>query len=130
MNRAITLASKGDAFEILVGPEVAYSEQRKNFRVLRRQLTGYDKLELWCSSSGRVKQYKFKSKVAASSAPETDTNSEAENGAPAQTSTPEGALNDTGADKPLTKKEQAKADAAKRRAEKPATKKTAKAGKK
>lgn len=95
MNKAITLAFKGDANEILVGPEVAYSEQRRNFRKLKASLTGYDSLELWCASSGRVKQYKFKSKVAAPSAPETDTTTEAETGAPVSDLTPTGAINDT-----------------------------------
>jgi len=94
MNKAITIAFKGDANEILVGPEVMYSEQRRNFRKLKASLNGYDSLELWCASSGRVKQYKFKSKVAAPSAPETDTNTKAETGASVPDhSQPEGALN-------------------------------------
>ncbi len=73
MNRGITIAWKGKGNaaipEILVTPEVSYSEQRRNFRKLRAQLTGYDELELWSSGQGRVKRYRFKSKVVAPEVP-------------------------------------------------------------
>lgn len=69
MNRGITIARKGEAFEVLIGPEVAFTEQRRNFRKLRAGLTGFDEVELWSSGQGRVKRYRFKSKVVAPVAP-------------------------------------------------------------
>lgn len=79
MNRGITIAWKGTGKsalpEVLVTPEVPFNEQRRNFRKLRAQLTGFDELELWSSGQGRVKRYRFKSKVVAPATPvvEKDT---------------------------------------------------------
>jgi len=69
MNIAITLARKGKTYEILITPEVSYSEQRRNFRNLRAGLEGYDEVELWSSGQGRVKRHRFKSKVVAPPVP-------------------------------------------------------------
>lgn len=73
MNRGITIGWKGTGKsaipEVLVTPEVSFSDQRRNFRTLRAQLTGYSELELWSSGSGRVKRYRFKSKTQAVTPP-------------------------------------------------------------
>lgn len=63
MNLGITIARKGQTFEVLVGPEVSFNEQRRNFRKLRAGLVDFDEVQLWSSGQGRVKRYRFKSKV-------------------------------------------------------------------
>lgn len=65
MQRGITIARKGTTFDILVMPDVDFAEQRRNFKQLRAHLEGYDEVELWSSGGGRVKRYRFKSKVTA-----------------------------------------------------------------
>lgn len=60
MNLGITLARTGGSFEVITGPEVPFSEQRRNFRNLRKSLAGsIDELQLWSSGQGRVKRQTF-----------------------------------------------------------------------
>lgn len=61
MTRGITIARKGQDFTTIHGPEVLFSEQRRRFSSLRVELAGmFDEVELWSSSGGRVKRYRFK----------------------------------------------------------------------
>jgi hypothetical protein len=69
MIRGITIARKGEDFEVLITPETPFVEQRRNFRKLRTHLEGYDEVELWSSGRGRVKRYRFKPKVQAVTPP-------------------------------------------------------------
>lgn len=97
MNRGITIARKGETFEVLVTPEVPFNEQRRNFRKLRAHLTGFDEVELWSSGAGRCKRYRFKSKVQAVTPPAPKTEDapvteSAQADAPVTSSTSEGQL--------------------------------------
>lgn len=79
MNLGITIARKGDTFEVITTPEVSFSEQRRNFRNLRKELVGkYDEIQLWSSSQGRVKRRSLGSSAEAGddTSDESDTTEE------------------------------------------------------
>ncbi len=68
MNLGITLGFKADGtVETLVSADQSFSQQRRNFRklFLDNADNGFVRLELWSSSSGRVKRSKYKSGVSA-----------------------------------------------------------------
>lgn len=102
MQLGITIAQKGQTFEVLVGPEVSFNEQRRNFRKLRAGLTGYDEVQLWSSGSGRVKRYRFKSKVVAPVAPTEDKKKDTASSEPAAPAPI--VINTTAAEKKAAKK--------------------------
>lgn len=94
MNLGITIARKGDTFEVITTPEVSFTEQRRNFRNLRKELAGkFDEVQLWSSSQGRVKRKTLDAAVA-----EEDSSDE-----PAEDSKPAAA--------PVEKKSATKVDA-------------------
>lgn len=61
MNQAVTIGVKKKdgklTFAIITDPNTPHRDQRRNFRNLRRELHGkFDEVQLWTSSSGRVKR--------------------------------------------------------------------------
>lgn len=61
MNAAVTLGVKKvngkPVYTIITDPNTPHRDQRKQFRVLRRKLhREFDEVQLWTSSSGRVKK--------------------------------------------------------------------------
>lgn len=62
MNHAVTFgvnkkADGSQEFTVLADPNTPHREQRRNFRVLRREQHGtFDEVQLWTSSGGRVKK--------------------------------------------------------------------------
>ena len=66
MKLAITLARTGTNWTVLSGPEVGVQEQSQKFKQLKVELVGMvDEIQLWTSSQGRTKRYKFRSQTEA-----------------------------------------------------------------
>ena len=61
MNQAVTIITKAGIPSVLIGPEVPFSVQRKDFSKNRHaaEVDGAEKIELWTSLSGRVRRKKL-----------------------------------------------------------------------
>lgn len=67
MTLGVTIARKGDKWEVINDPNAPFSEQRREFRkVCKRLAETHDEVQLLSSSGGRVKRRKLRSGIVAS----------------------------------------------------------------